>query len=135
MRRPIRLAAAAALSAFALGANARGQDLPYAYDLATWSPSAFAALQQTLPDRLRSEDWVYRLRGTATPMERIEVGGEAYVGGWVCKPHDCGANQFAFIVARDGSRAFALLRIDGEGDQLFGNPDAAVFGALQGLAD
>jgi hypothetical protein len=42
-------------------------------------------------------------------MQQGLLQNKAYIRGWICKPHDCGVNQFYFLVAVDGSRATAAL--------------------------
>ncbi len=105
--------------------DARAQEGEYPWDLAKKHPQAAAALQKILPSRLRSVAWVYRLNGTASEMTTVTVQNKPSLGGMVCKPHDCGDNKFAFLVAVDGSHAAAALRsrdLSSGKTQFFGAP-------------
>ena len=46
----------------------------------------------------------------------------------MCKPHDCGGNEVTFLIAKDGSAAYGLLRsVQLTRSQItpFGNPNPA----------
>lgn len=101
-------AAAFAVLAFVPGASA--EESRYPFDMARQSPAALAAIQSVVPGELRRVSWIYELDGTAGPLERILVDGEVWTFGKVCQPHDCGENQFAFLVSPDGRRATGLIR-------------------------
>jgi hypothetical protein len=84
----------------------------YGFDLSKKYPTAMKAIRGILPDSYRSIDWIYDLSGTSAPLVRLIIDGKSFLGGEVCKPHDCGANNFTFLVAEDGSRAVAFVRAD-----------------------
>ncbi|MBK3660379.1 hypothetical protein JJE66_03815 [Bradyrhizobium diazoefficiens] len=84
----------------------------FAYQLPEKYPGDMAVLRSIIPDGLKSVEWVYDLKGVASALKTIEWNGKTYRGGSVCKPHDCGANMFVFLIALDGSRAIATLKSD-----------------------
>ena len=86
------------------------REIGYPHDLQNTNPAAVKALHQIIPPRLRSVPWIYDLNGVAGPLKTVTVAGKPYIGGLVCKPHDCGDNKFAFLAASDGSRAVAALK-------------------------
>ena len=107
---PLRVAAAAAT--IAVGATAaQAQEPAYPYDLARQNPAAFAAWRKAVPAPYRRVDWIARLAGTATPMTTTTIDGKPAYAGSVCKPHDCGGNFVAFLIAGDGSSVSGLTRL------------------------
>jgi hypothetical protein len=82
------------------------------------NPVAFIALRKIIPSQFHKNDWIYKLEGVQDEMTSVSVGpstGEAwYLYGSVCKPHDCAANNFAFLVDYKGSRAVGLLVSEAE---------------------
>lgn len=99
----------------------------YPADVAKKYPKSFAAYQKIIPAAWRKSAWAYRLEGTAPPVRTIDYSGRRFVLGNVCKPHDCGANQLTFLVAVDGSAAYAQANsfdLTQGKDVLVGNPDA-----------
>lgn len=100
----------------------------YPADVAKKYPKSFAAYQKLIPTAWRKSAWVYRLEGVAEPVRTIDFSGRKFVLGHVCKPHDCGANQLTFLVAVDGSAAFAQANsfdLTQAKDVVLGQPDAA----------
>ena len=90
-------------------------------------PKSFAAYQKIIPITWRNAAWVYRLEGTAEPVRIIDYSGRKFVLGHVCKPHDCADNQLTFLVAVDGSAAYALANsfdLTQAKDVIVGKPDA-----------
>ncbi len=99
----------------------------YPADVAKKYPKSFAAYQKLIPTAWRKSAWVYRLEGVAEPVRVIDYSGRKFVLGHVCKPHDCGANQLTFLVAVDGSAAYALANsfdLTQAKDVIVGKPDA-----------
>jgi len=92
---------------FSAGAAA-AQDYPFT--LAKTHPRAMAAWRAILPAAYQKVAWVARFEVTAGLMERIRLDGRTFIVGSVCKPHDCGFNQVAFLIAADGSSASGLAR-------------------------
>jgi hypothetical protein len=82
----------------------------HAYELDKVSPAAFRALQRALPASVKSVPWIYRLHGVAGLMIAATIGGQPYLGGDICKPHDYADNRLAYLVTRDGNRAVALIK-------------------------
>jgi hypothetical protein len=101
---PLLCVAASALPA--LGAQA--QDYPF--DLAKKSPAAFAAWRKAVPAPYRRIAWIAQLAGTAGPMTATMIDGKPAYSGSACKPHDCGDNVVAFLIARDGSSVSGMTR-------------------------
>ncbi|MCA9802461.1 MAG: hypothetical protein KC777_10875 [Cyanobacteria bacterium HKST-UBA02] len=113
--------------------SARAEE-PYPFDMKKKYPKAFAAYQKMVPVKYHKVAWIYSLDATAGPMSTAQSGGKKCLTGSVCQPHDCGGNQFAFVVAVDGSSAVGLLRSDNltKGkEEIFGKPDAAQLGLLK----
>lgn len=107
--RPLRIAAAAAIGLCAAAAQA--QEPTYPYDLARKNPAAFAAWRKAVPAPYRRVEWIARLAGTATPMTTTMIDGKPAYAGSVCKPHDCGGNFVAFLIAGDGSSVSGMTRM------------------------
>jgi hypothetical protein len=108
----------------------------HAYELDKVSPAAFRALQRALPASVKSVPWIYRLRGVAGLMAAARLGGQPYLGGNVCKPHDCADNKFAYLVTRDGTRALGLIKSDsvrGASNLVIGSPTPEERAVLDGL--
>lgn len=78
------------------------------YNIPKTNPKAYEAWHKILPDALRLQDWIYELTGTASPYTTVSLRSIRYLYGWFCKPHDCGANSIAFLMAENGSRAIGL---------------------------
>jgi Inhibitor of vertebrate lysozyme (Ivy) len=81
----------------------------YPFNLYKYSPRALVTLQRIIPAKFKSISWIYKLDGTSDEMATVQIQGKPYRIGWVCKPHDCGENQLAFLIALDASRAMALM--------------------------
>lgn len=99
----------------------------YPADVAKKYPKSFAAYQKIIPIGWRKAAWVYRLEGTAEPVRTIDYSGRKFVLGHVCKPHDCADNQLTFLVAVDGTSAFAQANstdLTQAKDVVLGKPDA-----------
>lgn len=100
----------------------------YPVDAPKKYPVSFAAYKRILPKAWRKAAWVYKLQGTAEPVRIIDFSGRKFVLGHVCKPHDCADNQLTFLIAVDGSAAYAQansLDLTQGKDVIVGNPDAA----------
>lgn len=102
----------------------------FASNLGETHPSALAALRRTLPSVLQSTDWVYNLRDVEEGVTKLDRNGTQYLLGWVCKPHDCADNQFAFLVAADGSRAVSGIKSSTYGSNWYGNPSVSEMNLL-----
>ncbi len=99
----------------------------YPADVAKKYPKSFAAYQKIVPTAWRKSAWVYRLEGVAEPVRIIDYSGRKFVLGQVCKPHDCADNQLKFLVAVDGTTAFAQansIDLTQAKDVIVGKPDA-----------
>lgn len=110
----------------------------HAFELGKVSPAALKALQAALPAALRKVGWIRDLKGVAGPMVGVTLAGRPSLGGMVCQPHDCHDNKFAFVVARDGRRAVAMVRsanVPGAANLVLGGPDAAETTLLRELLD
>jgi hypothetical protein len=107
MRRPLLLVTCAVAASAALA-----QDIETAHTLHSRRPQAFAAYQAVLPKPFAADPWVWILDGTSEPVSVVRREGKEYIVGFSCKPHDCSANALAFMAARDGSRAVAVVKSD-----------------------
>lgn len=107
--RRLRVAAVAAIAVSAAAAQA--QEPVYPHDLARKNPAAFAAWRKAVPAPYRRVEWIARLAGTATPITTTMIDGKPAYAGSVCKPHDCGGNFVAFLIADDGSSVSGLTRM------------------------
>ena len=56
--------------------------------------------------------WIYTLEGTSPPMSITKFKGKDFYYGSVCMPHNCGGNNVVFLIAKDASTAYGLLRSD-----------------------
>ncbi len=101
-------------TALADSALASQQALPeeYIFDLWKKYPKIIPAWKGVVPLQFARDKWIKSLDGTTFPIERVVIGGRHFIAGAVCKPHDCGGNTVAFLIALDGSRAYGLLRSD-----------------------
>lgn len=61
--------------------------------------------------------------GVSTPAKKIKIGTDTYQINSVCKPHDCGNNQFYVIFAPSGTKAWGILLKAGMEERFFGKPD------------
>ena len=104
MIRPLVLLAALAAAPPALAADI------YPFDLPKKHPAAAAAWRKIVPKPYAHVGWVAKFAGVGTPMDAVTLDGKAFLAGNICKPHDCGGNFVAILVAVDGSRAYGMLR-------------------------
>ena len=113
------------LSAALMIANpAVAQDAIYVFELASRNPSVMQAWHRIMPERFESS-WAYNFEGPSIPMQAVSLSGKTYFVGWMCKPHDCPNYEIAFLIAADGSQAFARVGIwAGEEGNEFGSPTA-----------
>jgi hypothetical protein len=91
--------------------SAQMPECSYPSNLPKTDPVAYGALTKIIPPQFRTKDWIYKLEGTEDQVTTVSVGAGSpwYLYGSVCKPHDCGANNFSFLIEQGGSRAVALL--------------------------
>ena len=73
-------------------------------------PPPRLAWRAVVPSVYRHQAWVYNLAGTASAI-RFVNSGRPFVSGTVCKPHDCGGNTLAYLIAIDGSRAVGAMML------------------------
>src|SRR3954468_13555088 len=61
----------------------------------------------------RAPVWLVRyattFNGPSVPLPSVLLGARRFQLGNVCKPHDCGSNQFYALFAPEGRRAWGLL--------------------------
>lgn len=131
----VSLVAAAALGTLWIAPAIAQNDL-YIFDMPQKHPAAYRAYKNLLPKSFKKVSWIYRLDGTATPVDEQIIGGVNYLTGTVCKPHDCGDNIIAILVTASGSRAVALLRsvdLSKGNDRPFGHPSPEELDTLKAL--
>lgn len=130
------LAFSAVLIVAATAAPALAQNELYMFDLGAKYPKAKHAYQALLPKAFKKAAWVYKLDGTAGPIDHKTIGGADFLAGTVCKPHDCGDNIVAVLVTADGKRAVAEVKsadlTQGQA-QMFGTPSADETAALEAM--
>jgi hypothetical protein len=107
MRMGRTLALAAAAGVACVGALAA--DPLYGFDIPKRLPKAYAAYSKVVPPAYARIGWVRNLDGTGAPVDHVDVAGVPSVLFWMCEPHNCGGNELTVLLAKDGSRAAALL--------------------------
>jgi hypothetical protein len=122
------------IALFLLGAAAPAlaqDDGPYLFDLMKQPRYAMAwkgmLVGETAPPWVNS--FTKSLNGTSAPSTTVSVGGEPYLLGWVCKPHDCGGNELYVLFAPGARQAWGLL-ISGDKRSWLGRPDPAIQAAI-----
>ena len=84
-----------------------------------------------VPPELRRQAWLYGLHGTAGEISAVRIDGRRYLTGNVCKPHDCGPHNAAWLLALDHSRAAGAIDLNPDRShgprhfRVFGSPTAA----------
>ena len=77
--------------------------------------------------------------GQAAPCKASKIDANEYEAHDVCKPHDCGDNNFIVLFASDGKQAWGVLVTTkfgkkgerlGDSERFFGNPDQKMKDAL-----
>ena len=111
MTRAASFAAAILTAALACAPGATRADELRPHELAAKAPAMAAALGKVTPKAPGTEGWLSRLQGVASPLQPVEVNGTRMLSGYVCKPKDCRANRFVFLLSPDGSRAVSALRV------------------------
>jgi hypothetical protein len=95
------------------------------YDALKQDAAARAAWQAATPRKYARTAWVHDFMGPSSPTQLMTENGQAIAVGSVCKPHDCGNNTVAFVVAPGGAHAAgAILLMDGDrklSETYFGN--------------
>jgi hypothetical protein len=94
-------------------------------------PVSWVALRRALPTSLKKVPWIYDLHRAAVTsyVYKVTTRGKVHYGGTACKPHDCGDNGIAFLVAEDGSNVVALVRTSNQ----VGRPNDEEFAILYKL--
>jgi hypothetical protein len=130
----IAVAVAALLTALAPAAAGAPSDAAAAWvgqqaipsDALAKDAAARAAWHAATPRRYARTPWVYDFHGPSSPTRIMTENGRAFAVGSVCKPHDCGDNILAFVLAPGGAHAAgAILHRDDAGktaESYFGNP-------------
>ena len=122
----------AALALVAAG-NAAAQDGAYLFDL--MKQRTYRAAWDGMMKGEEVDGWLAdysrTLDGVATPSALVTVAGQPALAAFVCKPHDCGANQFAVLFTGGGKRAVGALVVDEGAPRWFGTPTRAERAALQ----
>jgi hypothetical protein len=106
-------------------------DGPYLFDLMKQPRYAMAwkrmLVGETAPPWVNS--FTKSLDGTSAPSTTVSVGGEPYLLGWVCKPHDCSGHELYVLFAPGARQAWGLL-ITGDKRSWLGRPDPAIQAAI-----
>jgi hypothetical protein len=105
---------------------------PYLFDLMKQPHYLMAwkgmLVGETVPPWVKT--FTKTFNGTSAPATTISVGGEPYLLGWVCKPHDCGDNQLYVLFAPGARQAWGLLISAGDKRSWLGRPDPAIQAAI-----
>lgn len=97
----------------------------YPTDMIKKHPKTFQAFQKLVPKRWKNIEWIYQLNGTAIPVQELTFGGKQCYLGRVCRPHYCGGNDVTFLLAEDGTTAYARVNsetLTNSKDVLLGQP-------------
>ncbi|MFP3517035.1 Ivy family c-type lysozyme inhibitor [Pseudomonas sp. SIMBA_077] len=102
------------------------QAAEYLFDVTDKSP-----YKEAYQKMLAFPDWVSSGQGTSSPLQEVELEGQKYTLGQMCKPHDCGDNQLVVVFSPDKKQAWGLLATRSTDDrsfntQLLGAPDSAI---------
>ena len=111
---------------------ARGANGEYLFD--TIKKRAYRASWDALLKGQRVDPWLATFaktkNGVCHPSKTVTLRGVGYQANFVCKPHDCGDNQFLVLFAPRGRKAWGLLLTDETKQRFFGKPDAEMRAAL-----
>lgn len=122
------LAAVLALTAV----NASAADGDYLFDII--KKPAYRQGWNAIMSNAGAPQWLVTFgrggNGVASPATSVTIDGARYELGHVCKPHDCGDNQFQVMFAPGGGKAWGLLQESGK-FRFFGNPSNAQQEALR----
>ena len=122
----MRRAVACILSIVVLASTASAGDQPYLFDMLK-KPAYRAAWDALLTGEKDVPPWLAKyaktLNGPSGPGQMVRIRDSDYQLNDVCKTHDCGNNYFIVLFAPSGQRAWGLLRINGDTQRFFGNPD------------
>ena len=108
-------------------ANQSVQSQERPWDILEKSTRAKKAWEVVVPPDLIRLQWLAALTGPAGPVQTVMMHDRVFFYGESCKEHDCGANRVAFLIERDGDRAYGLVQMTFEGQTLWrylGSPDA-----------
>lgn len=133
--RPALLIARLALALAGALAVAPAEAQTYPFEIAKRNPQALRVWRTVVPRDLAKVAWLARFQGVAPPLETVTLHGRAFYSGTVCKPHDCGDNISAFLIAKDGAEAFGYLVSREFGTRWLGAPDAGTREILQKLLE
>lgn len=116
----------------ALSLDAWAQNGPYLFDLL--KRPAYRQAWNAALSGADAPQWLTAFgrggNGVATPSSTITIEGQTYEVASVCKPHDCGDNQFYALFVRGGAKAWGLLQENGRPPRFFGAPSPAQRAAL-----
>jgi len=70
------------------------------------------------------------MNAVAGPATSVTVSGQLYELADICKPHDCGDNQFRVLFLPGGEQAWGALKVAGRPIRFFGDPSPALRNAL-----
>lgn len=98
-------------------------------DVLAQSPQARRRWHAAVPATMRRQAWLYDLRGTASAVSTVRIGRRDYLTGVVCRPHNCGPHNAAWLIARDNSRAVGAIDLNPSRrgprrERFFGRPTA-----------
>jgi hypothetical protein len=98
---------------------------PYLFEMLR-QPKYLKAWNALFVGEVNVEYWLIKYsktkNGPASPGVAVALDGKMYQINAVCKPHDCGDNQFFVLFAPEGTKAWGLL-LRRDAERFFGNPD------------
>ncbi len=68
-----------------------------------------AEWKRMISGETRVPGWLASENRVSSPYRREQIEGASYMVGWMCKPHDCAANQFYGVIDEDAHRMWGML--------------------------
>ena len=100
-------------------------------------PVFFESWQALFSNEKNVPSWLAKFtktgNGVVSPGEKITLGGQSYLTGNVCKPHDCDSNQFYVLFTENGEHAWGLLIVNFKTERFFNKPDTEKQTALRAI--
>ncbi|MBO7861013.1 inhibitor of vertebrate lysozyme family protein [Burkholderia pseudomallei] len=105
----IRRAALAVTIAGIAGAAVAADEPAPTFSEAIAQSAHRAEWKRMISSEKRVPGWLKSDNRVSSPYRREQVEGAPYLVGWMCKPHDCAANQFYGVIDEDSHRMWGML--------------------------
>ncbi|ABN83803.1 conserved hypothetical protein [Burkholderia pseudomallei 668] len=105
----IRRAALAVTIAGIAGAAVAADEPAPTFSEAIAQSAHRAEWKRMISSEKRVPGWLKSDNRVSSPYRREQVEGASYLVGWMCKPHDCAANQFYGVIDEDSHRMWGML--------------------------